>query len=91
MTLSKDILTNQLKVSDAWAARAIYRLGKEFDQMAAIFPGAAAQRAQDDKLFFESLIQFFADNGFFTDRHIAVARVKFRQPYIDYLFMVATS
>lgn len=80
-------LKAKLSSSDAWVARAIVRLSNSMKSI----PLMPEQRAiaNDDELFFVNLRVFFADNGFFTDRHIAVARQKIRDQYIDYLVTVA--
>lgn len=83
-----DTFKKSLATSDAWVARAIFRLSCDWNNMVQF--GNAPATKQDDKLFFDNLRQFFADNGFFTDRHIAVARQKIRDPYIIYLVSVAS-
>lgn len=81
-------LKAKLKASDAWVARAIFRLASDLKSIP-LSTAAEVQLCNDDLLFFDNLKQFFADNGFFTDRHIAVARNKIRDPYVDYLVVIA--
>lgn len=87
-TWDKESLKAKLKESDAWVARAIFRLASDMGSVA-LPTVEATQLGNDDLLFFSNLRTFFADNGFFTDRHIAVARQKIRDPYVDYLVIIA--
>jgi hypothetical protein len=77
-----DDIKAKLESSDAWVARAIYRLNSDFDSISTI--NAPAELA-DDKIFFNQLSTFFGLHGFFTDRHIALARKKIRAHYIMFL------
>lgn len=87
-TWTSELISEKLKTSDAWVARAIYRLATDFGSI----PKeelAAVTTASDDKIFFDSLRAFFSANGFFTDRHISLGRLKIRKAYIDYLVKVS--
>jgi hypothetical protein len=74
--------------SDSWVARAIYRLSSDMQN---IEKSVRPSTFTDDSLFFISLCEFFSDNGFFTDRQIAIARRKLRGPYAEYLADIANS
>lgn len=79
-------VNQKLKTSNAWVARAAYRLAHEMNSIdAAVRPA----EFHVDLLYFISLKDFFAANGFFTDRHIELARKKMRAPYVDYLAMIS--
>lgn len=82
-------IKEHLEKSDLWVARMIYRMAKDF---ASIDVSAMdTQLAATDAMFFSSLYEYFESNGHFTDRHIFLARRKVRDPYIQYLVLVANS
>jgi hypothetical protein len=84
----RDSLKAKIKSSNSWTARAIYRLSTDFSSIPNDL-GIDESLRKDDKLFFDGLRTFFSDNGFFTDRHISIARAKIRDPYIDFLVVIA--
>jgi len=84
----KDSIKQKIAGSNAWFARAIWVLADAGTSLRLDTP-ELEQQAKDDVKFFQNLRDFFKDNGFFTDRHISVARNKIREPYFDYLTMAA--
>ena len=87
-TWTRISLKDKLQSSNTWVARAIYRLSSDMQNIEAALRPATFS---DDAIFFSSLCGFFADNGFFTDRHISIARLKMREPYLDYLVVLANT
>jgi isocitrate dehydrogenase kinase/phosphatase len=81
-------LKAKLNSSNAWIARAIFRLASDLGNVN-VADAKIQIQVNDDKLFFRNLKAFFADNGFFTDRQIGVARQKMRDNYVDYLVTIA--
>jgi hypothetical protein len=88
ITWDKDLIKSRIATSNAWVARAIWVLADAATSIRMPTP-EMEQQAKDDAKFFQNLRDFFKDNGFFTDRHIAVARNKIRDPYYDYLALAA--
>lgn len=84
-----ETIKGKISVLDLWAARMIYRLGMDFRSID--LTGVDPEEARSDEMFFVSLKDYFAENGHFTDRHIALARRKLRDPYVHYLVSVANS
>lgn len=84
-----ELVTTKLAQSPAWVARAVYRLCEDHKELAAGSTDPAQRR--DDHVYFENLMSFFREHGYFTDRHIAVARRKIRPSYIMYLVKLANS
>lgn len=82
-------IKEKLAKSDAWVARAIFRMADEMGQVTLLTSPESVQLGKDDQLFFKNLREFFAEHGFFTDRHIAVARNKMRDPYVGHLVIIA--
>jgi len=87
-TWTTESVTEKLKESASWVARAIYRLAEDGDQLAKLYTGP---EAKDDRTFFMNLADYFREHGHFTDRHIAIARRKIRPAYIEHLVNVANS
>ena len=83
-------IKERLDNSDYWIARAIYRLAKNFDDNTYLVGLPEHFPAASDKIFFESLLEKYLENGFFTDRQIDLARLKIREPYIHFLVHVAS-
>ena len=88
MTYDRDTIKTRIMASNAWVARALWVLCDGLGTIRLDTP-EQVQQAKDDQVFFKSLREFFKDNGFFTDRHIAIARNKIRDEYLDYLVMAA--
>lgn len=96
MTKVEEYTLNIIK-SDAWVARAIWRLGTAkgafkaqvnnvYQNILNADPSEmnSARCASDFELF-KTVREFYESNGYFTDRHIALVRKKLRPEYIAFL------
>jgi hypothetical protein len=77
------MLTEKLATSNAWVARAIYRLASA--ESLNFNRDSNQKKYHLDKEFFVELKKFFIENGHFTDRQIILAKRKIRFEYVEYL------
>jgi hypothetical protein len=82
-----DTIRSNIQVSDAWAARATFILGRDYE--AFMQDCGFTDVVKHDKVFFENFYSFFKENGHFTPRQLWIARVKIREEHVQYLTKLA--
>lgn len=78
-----DVIQQKIATSDAWAARAVFLLGSDYDKFQSTC--GFTENVKHDKLFFTNFHSYYKTNGHFTARQLKIGRGKIRQEHLEYL------